>query len=109
MTLIRPIRSSSVAITSNARGGRLPMRFLFAVFALLTFVEATSAQMKARMNWSAIAAGQSGILIAHDEGIFRKNGLDVELLHIPSSSRIIQTMLAGEIAISHVDGRNAVQ
>ena len=85
------------------------MRILFAVFALLTFVEASSAQMKVRVNWSAIAAGQSGIWIAHDEGIFRKNGLDVELLHIPSSSRIIQTMLAGEIAISYVDGRNSIQ
>ncbi len=85
------------------------MGILFAVFAILTFVDASYAQMKVRVNWSAIAAGQSGIWIAHDEGLFRKNGLEVELLHIPSSSRIIQTMLAGEIAISYVDGRNAIQ
>jgi ABC-type nitrate/sulfonate/bicarbonate transport system substrate-binding protein len=65
--------------------------------------------MKVRVNWSAIAAGQSGIWIAHDEGLFKKNGLDVELLHIPSSSLIIQTILAGEVAISYVDGRNTIQ
>jgi ABC-type nitrate/sulfonate/bicarbonate transport system substrate-binding protein len=65
--------------------------------------------MKVRLNWSAIAAGQSGIWIAHDEGLFKKNGLDVELLHIPSSSLIIQTILAGEVAISYVDGRNTIQ
>ncbi len=47
--------------------------------------------------------------VAYEEGIFKKNGLDVELLHIPSSSRVIQTMLAGEIAISYMDGRNSVQ
>jgi NitT/TauT family transport system substrate-binding protein len=83
---------------------------LFAAFlGLCAFVDAASAQQKVRVNWSAIAAGQSGIWIANDEGIFKKNGLDVELLHIPSSSRIIQTMLAGEIAISYVDGRNAIQ
>jgi ABC-type nitrate/sulfonate/bicarbonate transport system substrate-binding protein len=65
--------------------------------------------MKVRVNWSAIAAGQSGIWIAHEEGLFKKNGLDVELLHIPSSSLIIQTILAGEVAISYVDGRNTIQ
>ncbi|MBM2805362.1 MAG: hypothetical protein HW419_3255 [Deltaproteobacteria bacterium] len=73
------------------------------------YITPAAAQMKVRVNWSAIAAGQSGIWIANDEGIFKRNGLDVELLHIPSSSRIIQTMLAGEIAISYVDGRNAIQ
>lgn len=85
------------------------MRYLFTVLALLTVVEASSAQTKVRINWSAIAAGQSGIWIAHDEGLFKKNGLDVELLHIPSSSLIIQTILAGEVAISYVDGRNTIQ
>ncbi len=73
------------------------------------FLAPASAQMKVRLNWSAIAAGQSGIWIAHDEGLFKKNGLDVELLHIPSSSLIIQTILAGEVAISYVDGRNTIQ
>ena len=73
------------------------------------FLAPASAQMKVRVNWSAIAAGQSGIWIAHDEGLFKKNGLDVELLHIPSSSLIIQTILAGEVAISYVDGRNTIQ
>ena len=73
------------------------------------FFAPASAQMKVRLNWSAIAAGQSGIWIAHDEGLFKKNGLDVELLHIPSSSLIIQTILAGEVAISYVDGRNTIQ
>ncbi len=82
---------------------------LAALAAYFLSIHCAAAQMKVRVNWSAIAAGQSGIWIANDEGLFRKNGLDVELLHIPSSSRIIQTMLAGEIAISYVDGRNAIQ
>ena len=82
---------------------------LLAALAVAILTAPAAAQMKVRVNWSAIAAGQSGIWIAHDEGIFKKHGLDVELLHIPSSSRIIQTMLAGEIAISYVDGRNSIQ
>jgi ABC-type nitrate/sulfonate/bicarbonate transport system substrate-binding protein len=75
----------------------------------LASVAASWAQMKVRVNWSATAGGQSGFWVAHEEGIFKKNGLEVELLHIPSSSRAIQTMLAGEIAISYVDPRNTIE
>ena len=45
--------------------------------------------------------------MAQQEGLFKKNGLDVELLHISSSSRGIQAILAGEIAFSYMDGSNA--
>ena len=84
--------------------------FLAAVlFALVAPPTTAWAQMKVRLNWSATAGTQSGFWVAHEEGIFKKNGLEVELIHIPSSSRAIQTMLAGEIAISYGDARNTVQ
>ena len=76
---------------------------------LLVSAPTSWAQMKVRVNWSATAAGQSGFWIAYEDGIFKKNGLEVELLHIPSSSRAIQTMLAGEIAISYLDPRNTIE
>ena len=47
--------------------------------------------------------------MAQQEGIFKKNGLDVELIHIASSSRGIQAILAGEIAFSYMDGSNLAQ
>jgi NitT/TauT family transport system substrate-binding protein len=65
--------------------------------------------MKARINWTAVTGAQSGMFLAQQEGLFRKNGLDVELIHIPSSSRAIQAILAGEVAISFMDGSNEVQ
>jgi ABC-type nitrate/sulfonate/bicarbonate transport system substrate-binding protein len=49
------------------------------------------------------------MFMAKQEGLFKKNGLDVELLHIPSSSRAIQAILAGEITFSFMDGSNAAQ
>jgi NitT/TauT family transport system substrate-binding protein len=67
------------------------------------------AQNNVRINWTAVTGAQSGMFMAKQDGLFRKNGLDVELLHIPSSSRAIQAILAGEIAISFMDGANAVQ
>jgi NitT/TauT family transport system substrate-binding protein len=67
------------------------------------------AQNKVRINWTAVTGAQSGMFMAQQEGLFKKNGLDAELIHIPSSSRAIQTILAGEIAFSFMDGNNEAQ
>src|SRR5688572_29724731 len=66
-------------------------------------------QTPVRINWTAVTGAQSGMFMAQQEGLFKKNGLDVELIHIPSSSRGIQAILAGEIAFSFMDGVNAAQ
>lgn len=67
------------------------------------------AQKNVRINWTAVTGAQSGVYVAQEEGLFKKNGLDVELIHIPSSSRGIQAILAGELAFSYMDGLNAAQ
>ena len=67
------------------------------------------AQIPVRINWTAVTGAQSGMFMAQQEGLFKKNGLDVELIHIASSSRGIQAILAGEIAFSFMDGSNAAQ
>jgi ABC-type nitrate/sulfonate/bicarbonate transport system substrate-binding protein len=68
-----------------------------------------AAQAPVRINWTAVTGAQSGMFMAQQENLFKKYGLDVELLHIPSSSRGIQAILAGEIAFSFMDGVNAAQ
>lgn len=72
-------------------------------------VSPSNAQMKVRFNWTSPASNLSASWVAYEEGFFKKNGLEVEMLHIPSTSRAIQTMMAGEIGFSYTDGRNAVQ
>jgi NitT/TauT family transport system substrate-binding protein len=67
------------------------------------------AQNPVRINWTAVTGAQSGMFMAHQEGLFKKHGVEVELIHIPSSSRGIQAILAGEIAFSFMDGVNAAQ
>jgi NitT/TauT family transport system substrate-binding protein len=64
-------------------------------------------QMKARVAWTSFASNMSGTWVAQEEGLFKKNGLEVELVHIPSTSRAIQVMLAGELQYSYMDGRNS--
>jgi NitT/TauT family transport system substrate-binding protein len=63
--------------------------------------------MKARVAWTSFASNMSGTWVAQEEGLFKKNGLEVELVHIPSTSRAIQVMLAGELQYSYMDGRNS--
>ncbi|MET0500278.1 MAG: ABC transporter substrate-binding protein [Candidatus Binatia bacterium] len=67
------------------------------------------AQTKVRLCWTSFASNMSGSWVAYEEGLFKRHGLDVELIHIPSTSRAIQAMLAGEMAFSYTDGRTAVQ
>lgn len=80
----------------------IPMFFLVAVVPV-------SAQSPVRINWTAVTGAQSGMFMAQQEGLFKKHGLDVELIHIPSSSRAIQAILAGEIVFSFMDGSNFAQ
>jgi len=82
---------------------------LIQLLMLSLWANLSAAQQKVRINWTAVTGAQSGMHMAQQEGLFRKNGLDVELIHIPSSSRGIQTILAGEIAFSFMDGANEVQ
>ena len=79
------------------------------LLALAVFAPAAGGPAKVRVNWTAVSGTQTGLWLAHEAGIFKRNGVDAELIHVPSSSRAIQAMLAGEIAFSAVDVLNAVE
>jgi NitT/TauT family transport system substrate-binding protein len=99
------------AYFSNPAGedkGDLMKRAFVAAMILFAATPAL-AQTKTRINWTAVTGAQSGMFMAQQEGLFKKNGLDAELIHIPSSSRGIQAILAGEIGFSFMDGANEVQ
>jgi ABC-type nitrate/sulfonate/bicarbonate transport system substrate-binding protein len=81
-----------------------------ALLSVLALASGASAQNKVRINWTAVTGAQSGLFMAKEERLFEKYGLDnVELIHIASSSRGIQAILAGEIGFSFMDGNNEVQ
>src|SRR3989442_12926258 len=91
------------------RGGGTAIMAVVMVCVLTALTGLSGAQTKVRINWVALSGTMSGVWVAYEEGIFKKNGLDVELIHVASSSRAIQTMLAGEIAFSTFDVTNVVQ
>ena len=88
-----------------------PTIFAAVLFLLVALAPAARAQQgKVRINWTAVTGAQSGLHMAKQEKLFEKYGLDnVELIHIASSSRGIQAILAGEIGFSFMDGLNMVQ
>jgi len=75
----------------------------------LAFPAVAAAQQKTRLNWGAVSGVMSPIWVAQEEGLFKKHGLDIELIHIASTSKAIQSMLSGEIQFTTADALNSIQ
>jgi NitT/TauT family transport system substrate-binding protein len=67
-----------------------------------------SAGEKFRVVYSAIGSSQSPLWIAHEAGIFRKHGLDVELLYVAGGSRAAQVILSGEVPVAMFNGGSVI-
>lgn len=63
---------------------------------------------KFRVVYSAIGSSQSPLWIAHEAGIFRKYGLDVELLYVAGGSRAAQVILSGEVPVAMFNGGSVI-
>jgi NitT/TauT family transport system substrate-binding protein len=69
----------------------------------------TRTARKLTANWTAVSGGMSGVWCAQEAGLFREEGLDLELVHIASTSRAIQSIVAGELAFSTLDPAAVVE
>jgi NitT/TauT family transport system substrate-binding protein len=59
---------------------------------------------KLRLTYSAIAGSQASFWIPYEAGIFRKHGLDVELLYVGGGGRAAQVVQSGEVPIGTFTG-----
>jgi NitT/TauT family transport system substrate-binding protein len=71
----------------------------FLILLWLCFVGEISAA-PLRLSYSVVGPTVAGIWMAHDNGIFKKYGLDVQLVYIPSSATNIQALLGGSLDMS---------
>ncbi len=55
-----------------------------------------------RVAYSALSAGIGVLWLTHEQGIFRKHGLDSNLVYMRSGTTATQALLAGEIQFNHV-------
>jgi len=61
-----------------------------------------------RIGYSSISGSYIGIWVAHDAGLFAKEGLEDQIILIPSGSQLAQVTVAGEVEIGSFNGSSAM-
>ena len=79
---------------------RITTTTLFLLLGSLTVYSRALAQDKLIMGFTGIGVGAEIHHLAKDAGLFKKHGLDVEIIYIPAGSTAIQAMLSGEVSIA---------
>ena len=82
---------------------KLSLRASVVGFLMVAIALAFPGQTKAQKlvaGWSAVSALNAPFWVMKDAGFFKQEGLDVDLIYIPSSSTMAQAQLAGEVNVS---------
>lgn len=88
------------------RYGRSVFGFALAVFLLAS--AAAQSQDKVRIGLSSVSATSGSLWVAEEKGLFKKQGIDVEMIVIGGgAARVVSSLLSGEIQFS-VGGGDAV-
>jgi NitT/TauT family transport system substrate-binding protein len=82
---------------------------LSAVLVVIAARPSSAQTKKLRVGYSSVSAGQSVIWITKDAGMFKKNGLDVELLFVPSASLMAQALAGQSLPIAITSGATAME
>jgi NitT/TauT family transport system substrate-binding protein len=67
-------------------------------------INAAETLQKVRLAYAAVTAAFAIPWIAKEAGIFRRHGLDVEMVYIASGPRTIQTLIAGGVDVAAIGG-----
>lgn len=87
---------------------KLPRRFwvlagLMILLYCLFLVDAWG-QEKIRLSHSALESSNAVWYLAQDRGFYKKNGLDVDLLFIPSTTTSVSSLVAGDVQVANASG-----
>jgi len=78
--------------------------FLLAILLnLISFSESFAAD-RLRIAYSSISGAYTGIWVAHDAGFFAKEGLEDQIILIPSATQLAQVTVAGDVDIASLGG-----
>src|SRR5215208_2828126 len=91
---------------------RSPMVYsLFSTFFLalvgIWMLQPANAQERLRVGLSSVSATQGAMWVAEERGLFKKYGIDPEVIIGGGASRVVSSLLAGELQFS-VGGGDAV-
>jgi NitT/TauT family transport system substrate-binding protein len=62
------------------------------------------AQEKIRLSHSALESSNAVWYVAQDRGFYKKNGLDADLLFIPSTTTSVSSLVAGDVQVANASG-----
>jgi ABC-type nitrate/sulfonate/bicarbonate transport system substrate-binding protein len=77
---------------------------LFAVLLSLIVGSPALAADRLRIAYSSISGAYVGIWMAHDAGLFAKEGLEDQIIFIPSATQLAQVTVAGDVDIASLGG-----
>ncbi|MBI2366351.1 MAG: ABC transporter substrate-binding protein [Deltaproteobacteria bacterium] len=68
------------------------------------FQTEAGAQEKIKLDYSSVDASNAVWYTAQEVGLFKKHGLDSELIYIPSTTTAVSAIIAGEIPLGNASG-----
>jgi NitT/TauT family transport system substrate-binding protein len=83
-------------------------RALLGLLVTLLWVGQVDAVDRIRIGYSSISGAYTPIWVAHDAGYFAKEGLQDDIILIPSGTQLAQVTVAGEIDIGSLNGSSAI-
>ncbi|HEY5542959.1 MAG TPA: ABC transporter substrate-binding protein [Candidatus Binatia bacterium] len=75
---------------------------------LLAIVSHSWGADRIRIGYSSISGSYLGLWVAHDAGFFAREGLEDQMILIPSGSQLAQVVTAGEVDIAALNGSSAM-
>ena len=76
------------------------------VIAIALAFPGTAAVQKLPVGWASVSAIYAPFWVMKEAGFSTKEGLDIDLVYIASSSIIAQSMLAGDVPEHFIQGYN---
>ena len=74
------------------------------------FAASVSAQEKLRVGLSSVSATNGSIWVAEDKGLFKKHGIDVEVIVVGGGgARVVSSLVAGDLHFSVGGGEGSVR
>jgi NitT/TauT family transport system substrate-binding protein len=89
--------------------GTVGITFARALPSIAAETSAAQPLRKVVIGYSSISPASSPVWFAHEGGFFRKNGLDAQLIFIESGSRMVQTLISGDVVAAQVGGAPVIQ
>jgi NitT/TauT family transport system substrate-binding protein len=77
---------------------------LIASLWVLLFNSLAQSADRVRIAYSSISAAYTGIWVARDAGFFAKEGLEDQIIFIPSATQLAQVLVAGDVDIASLGG-----